>query len=159
MGYAVSMGTSIRGAAALAMIIPVARDQEPMTLNVGGPLKEVHRDRGRLAAFLHKVLEPIRKAAVRQTAIQSRQIRSSALTAPVAHARGLSQNQCQSRPQTSRSDGQSAVALAHKNDRPCGAGICNPDAQDTWLRQCCSANSGNEPPRPLAMRPPSVVSR
>ncbi|UUZ62161.1 helix-turn-helix domain-containing protein [Polaromonas sp. P1-6] len=35
-GYAVSMGTSMPGAAALAVLVPVARDREPMTLSVGG---------------------------------------------------------------------------------------------------------------------------
>lgn len=63
-GYAVSMGTSVPGAAALAMLIPVARDREPMTLGVGGPMKEVRGDRERLAAVLHAAVEPIRRAAV-----------------------------------------------------------------------------------------------
>lgn len=64
-GYAMSMGTSMPGAAALAMLIPVARDRDAMTLSVGGPMKEVWRDRERLAAILHDAVEPIRKAAVR----------------------------------------------------------------------------------------------
>jgi DNA-binding IclR family transcriptional regulator len=63
-GYAVSMGTSMRGAAALAMLIPVARDREPMTLSVGGPMSEVRRDKKRLAAILHDAVEPLRKASL-----------------------------------------------------------------------------------------------
>jgi len=61
-GYAVSMGTSMPGAAALATLIPVARDREPMTLSVGGPMREVRGDRQRLAAILHSAVEPIRRA-------------------------------------------------------------------------------------------------
>jgi DNA-binding IclR family transcriptional regulator len=64
-GYAVSMGTSMPGAAALATLIPVARDREPMTLSVGGPMREVRADRARLAAVLHAAVEPIRRAAGR----------------------------------------------------------------------------------------------
>lgn len=64
-GYAMSMGTSMPGAAALAVLIPVARDREPMTLSVGGPLKEVRRDRARLAAILREAVEPLRQAAAR----------------------------------------------------------------------------------------------
>lgn len=64
-GYAVSMGTSVPGAAALATLIPVARDREPMTLSVGGPMSEVHGDRERLAAVLHAAVEPIRRATQR----------------------------------------------------------------------------------------------
>lgn len=63
-GYAVSMGTSMPGAAALAMLIPVARERQPMTLSVGGPMKEVRRDRERLVAILNEAIEPIRKATV-----------------------------------------------------------------------------------------------
>lgn len=63
-GYAVSMGTSMPGAAALAMLIPAGRGREPMTLSLGGPMKEVRRDRERLVAILREVLEPIRRVAV-----------------------------------------------------------------------------------------------
>lgn len=64
-GHAVSMGTSMPGAAALATLIPVARDREPMTLSVGGPMREVRADRARLAAVLHAAVEPIRRATGR----------------------------------------------------------------------------------------------
>ena len=63
-GYAVSMGTSMPGAAALAVLIPVARDREAMTLSVGGPMKEVRDERDRLAQVLKAAIEPIRQAAV-----------------------------------------------------------------------------------------------
>ena len=63
-GYAMSMGTSMPGAAALATLIPVAHGREPMTLGVGGPMKEVERDRERLAAILHEAVEPLRRAAI-----------------------------------------------------------------------------------------------
>lgn len=63
-GYAVSMGTSMPGAAALAVLIPVARDREPMSLSVGGPMREVRADRGRLADVLREAVEPIRRATV-----------------------------------------------------------------------------------------------
>lgn len=62
-GHAVSMGTSMPGAAALATLIPAARDREPMTLSVGGPMKEVRSDRARLAAVLQATVEPLRRAA------------------------------------------------------------------------------------------------
>lgn len=61
-GHAMSMGTSMPGAAALATLIPVARDREHMTLSVGGPMKEVRSDRTRLAAVLDAAVEPIRRA-------------------------------------------------------------------------------------------------
>lgn len=61
-GYAVSMGTSMPGASALATLIPVARDREPMTLSVGGPMKEVRGDRARLVAVLKAAVEPLRRA-------------------------------------------------------------------------------------------------
>lgn len=60
--YAVLMGTSMPGAAALANLIPVARDREPMTLSVGGPMKEVRGDHQRLTAIPHAALQPIRRA-------------------------------------------------------------------------------------------------
>ena len=41
------------------------RDGEPMTLSVGGPMREVRADRARLAAVLHAAVEPIRRATGR----------------------------------------------------------------------------------------------
>lgn len=61
-GYVISMGTSMAGAAALAVLIPVARDREPMTLSVGGPMTELQHDRNRLAQVHMDAVEPIRRA-------------------------------------------------------------------------------------------------
>lgn len=63
LGYAVSMGTSMPGATALAILIPVPRDRGPMTLSVGGPMREVKRERDELAAILKDAIEPIRRAS------------------------------------------------------------------------------------------------
>lgn len=62
-GYALSLGTSVPGAAALAVLLPVARGQEPMTLSLGGPMKEIQRDRARLLAVLRAAVEPLRRMA------------------------------------------------------------------------------------------------
>lgn len=64
-GHAESTGTSMPGAAALAVLVPVARDHEPLTLSVGGPLREVQRDRARLLAVLREAIEPLGRAARR----------------------------------------------------------------------------------------------
>jgi IclR family transcriptional regulator, acetate operon repressor len=62
-GHAVSMGTSMPGAAALAVLVPVAREREPMTLSVGGPMREIRADAERLAGILKDAVEPIRQVA------------------------------------------------------------------------------------------------
>jgi IclR family transcriptional regulator, acetate operon repressor len=62
-GHAVSMGTSMPGAAALAVLVPGAHDREPMTLSVGGPMREIRADAARLAQVLKDAVEPIRQAA------------------------------------------------------------------------------------------------
>lgn len=62
-GYSISMGTSIPGAAALAMLIPVGDGREPMTLSVGGPMSEIEQECDRLAAVLREAIEPIRRAS------------------------------------------------------------------------------------------------
>lgn len=59
--YAISLGTSVPGAAALAVLLPVGRDREPMTLSVGGPISEIQRDREHLVAVLHGAVDPIRR--------------------------------------------------------------------------------------------------
>lgn len=61
-GYAISTGTSMPGAAALSVLLPVRHDQEPMTLSVGGPLLEVQRDRAQLLEALVETVDPLRKA-------------------------------------------------------------------------------------------------
>lgn len=63
LGYAISMGTSMAGAAALAVLVPVARDREPMSLSVGGPMREVRNEREQLAVVLREAVEPIRQAS------------------------------------------------------------------------------------------------
>ena len=62
-GYSISMGTSMSGAAALAVLVPVARDREPMSLSVGGPMGEIQIEREHLVAVLRNAIEPIRRAA------------------------------------------------------------------------------------------------
>lgn len=62
-GYAMSMGTSMPGAAALAILLPVPKDHDPMTLSLGGPMREIKRDRDRLVALLNDSVASFRKAA------------------------------------------------------------------------------------------------
>lgn len=64
-GYALSLGTSEPGAAALAILLPVPRGEKPMTLSVGGPLREVVQEKAKLLQALEQAVGPIR-AAVRQ---------------------------------------------------------------------------------------------
>lgn len=54
-GYAISLGTSVPGAAALAVLLP---GTEPMTLSVGGPLNEIERERPSLLRTLRRAIEP-----------------------------------------------------------------------------------------------------
>jgi DNA-binding IclR family transcriptional regulator len=54
-GYAISLGTSVPGAAALAVLLP---GSEPMTLSVGGPLEEVEREQQSLLETLQRAIEP-----------------------------------------------------------------------------------------------------
>lgn len=63
-GYALSSGTATPGAAALAVLLPVRRGYEPMTLSVGGPLDEVRRDQAFLLQTLNELLDPFRRAIV-----------------------------------------------------------------------------------------------
>lgn len=63
-GYAISMGTSMPGAAALAVLVPVSRGREPMSLSVGGPVREVRNEREQLAGVLRAAVEPIRQVTV-----------------------------------------------------------------------------------------------
>ncbi|HUN94534.1 MAG TPA: IclR family transcriptional regulator C-terminal domain-containing protein [Burkholderiaceae bacterium] len=62
-GYSISLGTSMPGAAALAVLVPVARDREPMSLSVGGPMREIKSEREQLVAVLREAIEPIRRAS------------------------------------------------------------------------------------------------
>lgn len=63
-GYAMSTGTSMPGAAALAVLLPVGPDREALTLSVGGPLKEVGRDKALLLKALNAAIAPMRQAAL-----------------------------------------------------------------------------------------------
>lgn len=61
-GYALSLGTSQPGAAALAILLPVPRGTKPMTLSVGGPMEEVMREREKLVKLLLDAVAPMRQA-------------------------------------------------------------------------------------------------
>ena len=61
-GYAMSMGTSMPGAAALAILLPVPRDHEPMTLSLGGPMREIRANQGQLVALLNELVANLRAA-------------------------------------------------------------------------------------------------
>lgn len=64
-GYALSLGTSVAGAAALAVLLPVPRGERPMTLSVGGPMAEVVQEKERLIAVLTEATAPLRAAVTR----------------------------------------------------------------------------------------------
>lgn len=61
-GYALSMGTSVAGASALAILLPVPRGENPMTLSVGGPTTEVAEEQARLLAVMEEAVAPMRAA-------------------------------------------------------------------------------------------------
>lgn len=63
--YAMSLGTSVPGAAALAILLPVPRDHDPLALSIGGPVKEIQRDRARLVRLLREAVEPLNAAVGR----------------------------------------------------------------------------------------------
>lgn len=54
-GHAISWGTSVSGAAAMAVLLP---GNEPMTLSVGGPIEEIKREQQSLLANLRRAVEP-----------------------------------------------------------------------------------------------------
>ncbi|CAN0621204.1 Helix-turn-helix domain-containing protein [Burkholderia multivorans] len=60
-GYALSTGVSMPGAAALAMLLPVKRGYDAMTLSLGGPIDEIKRDRTMLLDMLNELVEPFRR--------------------------------------------------------------------------------------------------
>lgn len=62
-GWAMSFGTSVPGAAGLAVLLPVPRGQEPLTLGLGGPLQEVVAQRDTLLALLRDAVAPLAAAA------------------------------------------------------------------------------------------------
>lgn len=59
-GYAMSNGTSVPGATALAILLPVPRGVKPMTLSIGGPIKDIVDDQPRLLALLQEAVSPMR---------------------------------------------------------------------------------------------------
>lgn len=61
-GYALSQGTAMPGAAALAILLPVPRDREPMTLSLGGPIHEIDKERLQLVSLLNEAVEGFRAA-------------------------------------------------------------------------------------------------
>ena len=64
-GYALSLGTSVAGAAALAILLPVPRGEKPMTLSVGGPMPEVVPEKPQLLKVLQDAVGPMRAAVVK----------------------------------------------------------------------------------------------
>lgn len=65
-GYAMSMGTSMPGAAALAILLPVPVGHAAMTLSLGGPMREIRRDRERLVRLLRESVADFRRAVMEQ---------------------------------------------------------------------------------------------
>lgn len=64
-GYALSLGTSVAGASALAILVPVPRGARPMTLSLGGPMREIRGDEARLVRVLNDSVEVLRLAVQR----------------------------------------------------------------------------------------------
>ena len=56
-GYAISQGTSVPGAAAMAVLLP---GSDPMTLSLGGPIAEINREKKSLLEALRRAIEPFR---------------------------------------------------------------------------------------------------
>jgi DNA-binding IclR family transcriptional regulator len=61
-GYAVSRGTSVPGAAALAVLLPTPKGSEPMTLSLGGPILEIEQEMSALLKILREEIAPFRAA-------------------------------------------------------------------------------------------------
>ncbi len=61
------MGTSMPGAAALAILLPVPRGHEALTLNLGGPMHEIEADRIALVDLLYETTPPFPRASDRPT--------------------------------------------------------------------------------------------
>lgn len=62
-GYALSSGTSMPGASAIAILLPVPKGQEPLTLSLGGPKAEVLAERDALVALLQDSVALFRAAS------------------------------------------------------------------------------------------------
>ena len=61
-GWSISIGTSMPGAAAIAILLPVPRGRAPMALCLGGPMREIRQDRKRLLDILRLAVEGFRQA-------------------------------------------------------------------------------------------------
>lgn len=61
-GYALSQGTSMPGAAALAIFLPTGQDREPLTLSVGGPMAEIQAASTDLLQILNEAVQPFTSA-------------------------------------------------------------------------------------------------
>lgn len=64
-GWAMSLGSSMPGAGALAILLPVPRHHDPMTLSLGGPQAEIEADQPRLLALLNDSVAAFRQVAQR----------------------------------------------------------------------------------------------
>lgn len=61
-GYAVSRGTSLPGAAALAVLLPTAKGSDPLTLSLGGPIQEIEQELSQLLEILREAVAPFRES-------------------------------------------------------------------------------------------------
>lgn len=61
-GYAVSRGTSMPGAAALAVLLPTAKGSDPLTLSLGGPIQEIEQELSQLLEILREAVAPFRES-------------------------------------------------------------------------------------------------
>ena len=60
-GYAVSRGTSMPGAAALAVLLPTTKTHEPLTVSLGGPIHEIEQELPQLLEILREAVTPFRE--------------------------------------------------------------------------------------------------
>lgn len=62
-GWAMSQGTSQPGAAGLAILLPVPRHHDAMTISLGGPIGEIQADHQRLVQVLDGAVASLRQVA------------------------------------------------------------------------------------------------
>lgn len=65
-GFSISRGTSVPGAAAVAVLLPTPRGGEPMTLSLGGPIDEIEAELTFLVQTLRNAAAPFREASMRR---------------------------------------------------------------------------------------------
>ena len=63
--WAMSLGTSVPGAAGLAILLPVPPGHEPMTLSLGGPIAEIEPNKDALIEALNSAVAPRRHVLLR----------------------------------------------------------------------------------------------